>query len=190
MNVPMNVRKLFLIQGFTLLLVFTFSGCDRVYRLLHKEGAEEKQVLGEINVNEPNPNVIKIQKLLKLYGYRIGKVDGILGGFTRNAIGDFQKDQGIKVSRFVDKATWEQLQLFERPGLVKEGELNKLAVQAALKEAGFNPGSLDGKFGPQTQKAIQQFQKAKGLKSDGKVGYKTLTKLAEYLPVITPGAAP
>ena len=157
------------------------SGCDAIYRLLQKEGAEEKEVLGDIVPLEPNARVAEVQKLLKMYGYRIGNVDGILGANTRQAIGDFQKDQGMKVSRFVDFKTWDALTCFERFGLVVDGELNAAAIQTALKEAGLDPGPIDGKLGKKTQKALLHFQKLEGLKADGKIGINTLTHLERYL---------
>lgn len=54
-------------------------------------------------------------------------------------------------------------------------------IQRALKNAGFDPGSIDGKLGPKTKQAIVDFQKMKGLKSDGKVGPKTWSELEKYL---------
>lgn len=54
-------------------------------------------------------------------------------------------------------------------------------IQAALKNAGFYSGSVDGKLGPQSMKAIEAFQKANGLSADGKVGPKTWAALSKYL---------
>ncbi|MFA6079592.1 MAG: peptidoglycan-binding protein [Candidatus Omnitrophota bacterium] len=54
-------------------------------------------------------------------------------------------------------------------------------IQSALKNAGFYSGAIDGKIGPKTKKAIQEFQAAKGLTVDGKVGPKTWAELAKYL---------
>ena len=54
-------------------------------------------------------------------------------------------------------------------------------VQRALKNAGFDIGNIDGKIGPKTKKAIEAFQKSKGLKADGKVGPKTWAELEKYL---------
>lgn len=54
-------------------------------------------------------------------------------------------------------------------------------VQTALKKAGFYKGVIDGKTGPQTKKAIKNFQKANGLKADGIVGKKTALALDSYL---------
>lgn len=54
-------------------------------------------------------------------------------------------------------------------------------VQRALANAGFNPGSVDGKMGPKTQQAIKQFQTAEGLKADGVVGPQTWNRLSPHL---------
>ena len=54
-------------------------------------------------------------------------------------------------------------------------------IQKALKNAGFYAGSVDGKIGPKTRKAIEEFQKSKGLKADGKVGPKTWAELEKYI---------
>ncbi len=54
-------------------------------------------------------------------------------------------------------------------------------IQAALKNAGFYAGSIDGKLGPKSMKAVEEFQKANGLAVDGKVGPKTWAALSKYL---------
>ncbi|MBR3334183.1 MAG: peptidoglycan-binding protein [Clostridia bacterium] len=51
------------------------------------------------------------------------------------------------------------------------------AVQRRLKELGYYNGSADGDFGPATESAVKEFQKANGLTADGKVGEKTLSKM-------------
>ena len=159
----------------------TTTGCDALYRLLHKEGAQEKKILGELVPYESNEQVAQVQKLLKLFGYKIGRVDGVLGPNTRNAIAAFQEDNNLKVSRFVDQATWQQMHVFDAYGLVVDGELNISAVQQALQNAGFDPGPIDGKMGRRTQVAIEAFQSAMELKPDGRIGVRTLNHLAAYL---------
>jgi peptidoglycan hydrolase-like protein with peptidoglycan-binding domain len=54
-------------------------------------------------------------------------------------------------------------------------------VQLALREAGFDPGPIDGELGPRTDQALRSFQRANGLESDGIVGVKTWSALSEYL---------
>jgi len=54
-------------------------------------------------------------------------------------------------------------------------------IQAALKNAGFYSGAIDGKIGPVSKKAIVEFQKANDLAADGKVGPKTWAVLSLHL---------
>jgi len=166
------------------LIVFCFCGCDFIYRILQKEGAQEKDLIGVVVSNERNEKIEEAQKLLKLYGYKVGKIDGALGANTRKALGQFQKDNGLKQSHFIDNETWSQLKVFERYGLVIAGELNIYAIQVALKTAGIDPGKPDGKIGRKTLSAIKRFQEASGLKPDGKVGFRTLKALSQYLEII------
>ena len=50
-------------------------------------------------------------------------------------------------------------------------------IQSKLKDLGFLSGSVDGIFGPNTEKAVKAFQKSAGLKDDGIVGTKTIAAL-------------
>lgn len=54
-------------------------------------------------------------------------------------------------------------------------------VQTALKNANFYAGQVDGKVGPKTKQAIEDFQKANNLEADGKVGPKTWALLSAHL---------
>jgi hypothetical protein len=50
-------------------------------------------------------------------------------------------------------------------------------VQRKLKDAGFDAGAIDGKFGSDTRKAVLAFQKSRGLRVDGVVGVNTMKAL-------------
>jgi hypothetical protein len=50
-------------------------------------------------------------------------------------------------------------------------------VQERLNELGYDCGPADGVKGPQTEEAIKQFQRDKGLEADGIVGQKTKNAL-------------
>ncbi len=50
-------------------------------------------------------------------------------------------------------------------------------LQNKLKAAGFNPGGVDGVFGPKTKAAVVAFQRAQGITVDGIVGPQTWGKL-------------
>jgi peptidoglycan hydrolase-like protein with peptidoglycan-binding domain len=54
-------------------------------------------------------------------------------------------------------------------------------IQTALKNAGLYSGAIDGKLGPMSTKAVEEFQKANGLVADGKVGPKTWAAMSKYL---------
>ncbi len=52
-------------------------------------------------------------------------------------------------------------------------------AQMALKNQGYDPRTIDGIYGPYTERAVKQFQKAKNLVVDGIVGEKTAGALFE-----------
>lgn len=58
----------------------------------------------------------------------------------------------------------------EQMALPKE-EVKK--IQEALKERGFDPGPVDGIMGPNTAKALRDFQTSKGLKASGRIDEQT-----------------
>jgi Putative peptidoglycan binding domain len=51
-------------------------------------------------------------------------------------------------------------------------------VQQRLQAVGFNPGSIDGAMGPQTQQALRWFQNSKGLRPTGEPDEATLDALS------------
>jgi len=53
-------------------------------------------------------------------------------------------------------------------------------IQSLLRKAGFYKGEIDGKVGPQTIKAIKQFQRSKKLKESGVINVKTWEELKKY----------
>lgn len=54
-------------------------------------------------------------------------------------------------------------------------------IQIALKNAGYNPGQIDGRMGRQTRQAIRAFQSAHNLEVDGRPEKKTWGLLKGYL---------
>ena len=57
-----------------------------------------------------------------------------------------------------------------------QGEAVK-QLQARLRQLTYDPGPMDGRFGPHTDQAVRQFQSATGLPVDGVVGPATWTEL-------------
>ena len=67
----------------------------------------------------------------------------------------------------------------EKFGYINLEELE--GVQKALSKLNFDPGTIDGKNGPNTQKAVRAFQAHVTIKIDGIVGPDTRQALVEEL---------
>jgi peptidoglycan hydrolase-like protein with peptidoglycan-binding domain len=176
-------------------------GCNIVPKSVQYQ-KEEEELIGSVDV----VNIIleEIQVALNKQGYDTGNVEGRMCQKTREAIKEFQESMGIKSTGYIDKLTLTQIEDLRRvadgglkkgygvevksaypekidassAGFIKPGIRD---IQTALKNAGFDPGAIDGKIGPRTQQAIKEFQRAKGLKVDGVVGPRTWGELEEYL---------
>jgi peptidoglycan hydrolase-like protein with peptidoglycan-binding domain len=183
-----------------LISVFLICGCNIVPKSVQYQ-REEKEIVG--NVDIANPVVEEIQVFLTKNGYDTETQDGRMGQKTRDAIKDFQESIGLKPTGYISGVTLRQIEDTRRAkeskelektysievrsafpekssGVASVSQWTIKDVQAALKNAGFDPGSVDGKLGPRTQQAIKEFQRVKGLKIDGKVGPKTWAELSKY----------
>jgi spore coat assembly protein SafA len=137
------------------------------------------------------PHVRTLQQALKDQGYDPGPVDGIFGPRTEQAVRSFQQDRGLVVDGVVGRQTWNALaevgtqpadgDRFTPPNVtLRRGATGEHVrdLQQELKKAGFDPGPIDGVFGPRTESAVRTFQRAAGLQVDGIVGPRTWAALA------------
>jgi len=184
----------------SILALLFFYGCNIVPKSVQYQREEEKLV-GSTDIL--NPKIEEVQVILKTDGYEPGNMDGRMGKETRDAIKAFQESIGLKSTGYIDKITLTQMEDLRRTKEILESKKNyglkstkearqkdsskaefrptTKEVQTALKNAGFDPGSFDGKIGPRTRQAIKDFQKSKGLVPDGVVGPKTWANLSKYL---------
>ncbi|MGD9015109.1 MAG: peptidoglycan-binding domain-containing protein [Candidatus Omnitrophota bacterium] len=76
--------------------------------------------------------------------------------------------------------------LHKQQGLISHSPRSKdyyffvIAMQTALRNAGFPLGLIDGKFGERTRNALKNFQKQNGLGEDGKLNKRTWERLRNY----------
>jgi len=76
----------------------------------------------------------------------------------------------------------ERQQLGSR--LLYEGTVgyDVLQLQMILQSLGYDPGPIDGIFGPRTKNAVMRFQRDNGLKVDGIVGPETMKIINILIP--------
>lgn len=110
---------------------------------------------------------------------------GEFGDFTQRAVADFQRSRGLDADGIVGPDTWralyeagyrlgDRLLLMRRPML--RGE-DVAELQSRLNGLGFDAGKVDAIFGPETQKAVLDFQRNRHLAEDGRAGPGVVTEL-------------
>lgn len=104
---------------------------------------------------------------------------------TRKAVAGFQKAKGLEPDGIVGPDTWRVLYeagyrlgdrlLFMRRPMIRGEDVAEL--QSRLNSLGFDSGKVDGIFGPDTERAVIDFQHNRFLAEDGKVGPEVVTEL-------------
>ncbi|NNE72271.1 MAG: peptidoglycan-binding protein [Acidimicrobiales bacterium] len=107
---------------------------------------------------------------------------------TESAVAELQSDRGLDATGIVDQRTWNALieagySLGDRP-LYRHSPMLRgddvMQLQVALGNLGFDAGWIDGIFGPDTERALVDFQRNSGLPTDGIAGVATLRELQRF----------
>lgn len=134
---------------------------------------------------------VAVQRKLSEIGYSTGGADGVWGRNTRNAISNWQRDRGDRVTGYV---TNEQLRLLLQgtsvttpelgnPPISSPGSLSSAQTEASLRltrtqrttiqrhltAIGYDAGVADGLWGSRTRDAIRAWQRANRLNPTGYV---------------------
>ena len=128
----------------------------------------------QIGDGSSGDDVRRLQRLLvemKFLDYT--GIDGIFGNNTEASVRMFQESAGLTVDGIVGPQTWGALPADPDTPELSEGSTGAevSALQQGLRI--FNPGPVDGIFGPMTATAVRAYQGDRGIAVDGIVGDQT-----------------
>ena len=141
--------------------------------------------------------LMQVQERLRALGAYQGRVDGVWGPDSQQALERFQQGRGLQVTGQLNQATAATLGV-DPAGLlaargapatagadaaaaaVLSGPLGAGAVrnvQQRLRALGFYRGGVDGMWGAGTQAALERFQQGRGLQANGQLNPATAQAL-------------
>ena len=143
--------------------------------------AEARGATGRLVQVRDQDLIRDVQRQLKAQGFNPGAVDGNFGPQTAAALRAYQHDHRLQETGRLDDVTLRSL-LPERSEVSRAPlDLSNREVlrdsQRQLKALGFDPGSTDGTFGPQTEAALRAYQHAYRLPDTGRLDEVTLRSL-------------
>jgi N-acetylmuramoyl-L-alanine amidase len=127
-----------------------------------------------------------VQRRLGALGYGVDDVvGGTYGPLTAEAVRAFQESRGLRVDGICGSDTWNALVeagyrlgerfLYHRTPMLRGEDVAEL--QSSLGALGFDAGRVDGICGPDTARAMKEFQLNSGLTPDGICGPDTVSAL-------------
>ena len=129
--------------------------------------------------------VRELQAQLRALGFEVTAEDGEFGTSTEAAVRAFQALRGIRVDGICGPETWATLRdssyrlgdrlLCQRVPMLRGDDVANL--QARLNALGFDAGKEDGILGPNTERALSEFQRNAGITTDGICGPQTIGAL-------------
>lgn len=140
-------------------------------------------------VDEVRARLIRLEVLPPEAGHTY---DGAMDAAVRA----FQQAQGLSVDGIVGPETFRRLEearwrlgdrvLSYTPGHMLIGD-DTMALQRRLLDMGFDAGRVDGVFGPDTDRALRDFQRNVGLEPDGICGPATMRALDRLTRTVSGG---
>jgi N-acetylmuramoyl-L-alanine amidase len=131
-------------------------------------------------------------------GLTLGQAEwGVFCNDTRSAVIEFQTARGLTPHGSCDEVTWHTLveaswELGDRELVLRSPNLrgdDVAELQRQLGRLGFDPGRIDGIFGPDTAEALTEFQRNVGLPADGVCAAESVRALRRVCSRTTTGPA-
>lgn len=148
-----------------------------------------------LEYRDQGSEVLKMQQALNTLGYQTNGLDSKFGPSTEKAVRQFQRDHKLSVDGRAGNQTLTLLYRLAETDTAANTTVNQSAtsgklmygnrgsdvqaLQKALNALGYKTGGTDGKFGPSTYRAVQQFQRDHKLAVDGIAGKATLALLSQ-----------
>lgn len=123
-------------------------------------------------------------------------LDAAFDADVDQAVRAFQQQRGLDADGVVGPETWRRLddarwRLGDRVLRLVTGRMvsgdDVAALQRRLHELGFDPGRVDGVFGPDTDRAVRDLQRNTGVPVDGLCGPVTFKALGRLARTVTGG---
>jgi len=133
--------------------------------------------------------VVALHNQLLALGFDVSLGDTVTAK-TLTAVQNFQQSRGLEVTPIInsqvlhalEETSWElgdRLLYVSRP-LLRGDDV--VALQQSLALLGFDPGRVDGIFGPLTESGLQEFQRNYALAPSGALTRETLVALRRLVP--------
>lgn len=138
-----------------------------------------------LSIGAAGEEVRDLHRRLAAAGHRLTVDPSHYGSETAAAVEQFQRAHGLDPTGVCDQATWNALveasyrlgdrALYHTRPMLRGDDIADL--QMRLGSLGFDAGRVDGIFGPETERAVADFQRNAGLTSDGVAGVLTIEEL-------------
>lgn len=119
---------------------------------------------GRISLGDTGSLVRKMQQRLSDLGYPVGKVDGVYGKGTQQAVNLFQNAIRVRECNYMTRDMQRRLFAADAPVYDRYMELMQgdsgtavRIMQERLQELGYDPGKADGIYGRKTVQAVALF---------------------------------
>lgn len=124
--------------------------------------------------------VRRVQETLANRGFKAGPADGRMHAATQQALRQFQKSENLEDTGRLNDRTLAALGIepesasagATRPAIAAPA-LSVRDAQHRLNQLGYNAGPADGVMGPATHAALLAFQRAEGLRPNGRLNRAT-----------------